>query len=301
MQRFLSQAKILGSGCSLPGINAHQQVMHCFCAEKIVGWALSHHLMQHAKADPDARLVLSNESIQYGVEILQAIQNESKSLKKSLKKMNLRKDFWLMSYRYIGVTFNDIGALEKSFEVFGGFSAKFSNQTHVIHDKSEFERDDDIGKMVNINKDEIVGTLMDEIVVDAWFSSGKVPGSIPGSNLGLSNVQTLFFMTSYAPLNRCFFSRHRSGKLALDMTKMHKCKLRSHRSTGSQLPVMFESREVTDLVVVAIGGAHKLIYVDNPAFAVAESMLLLFRFERREYIRLSMEEDAEINTFVVSV
>ncbi|KAI3731693.1 hypothetical protein L1987_62882 [Smallanthus sonchifolius] len=196
MQRFLSQAKILGSGCSLPGINAHQQVMHCFCyhcnhqdsqkanevpkatklltrlfpnkvtihmpqdenllaswkqhldrdaetlkmngnlnnlrnvlnrtglecdgletlcikdqlltnegmfvsfllshnicAEKIVGWALSHHLMQHAKADPDARLVLSNESIQYGVEILQAIQNESKSLKKSLKDIVTENEF----------------------------------------------------------------------------------------------------------------------------------------------------------------------------------------------------------------
>ncbi|KAI3814248.1 hypothetical protein L1987_18998 [Smallanthus sonchifolius] len=170
--------------CSLPGINAHQQVMHCFCyhcnhqdsqkakevpkatklltrlfpnkvtihmpqdenllaswkqhldrdaetlkmngnlnnlrnvlnrtglecdgletlcikdqlltnegAEKIVGWALSHHLMQYAKADPDARLVLSNESIQYGVEILQAIQNESKSLKKSLKIQHLETRF----------------------------------------------------------------------------------------------------------------------------------------------------------------------------------------------------------------
>ncbi|KAI3683898.1 hypothetical protein L1987_84413 [Smallanthus sonchifolius] len=62
-------------------------------AEKIVGWALSHHLMQHAKADPDARLVLSNESIQYGVEILQAIQNESKSLKKSLKDIVTENEF----------------------------------------------------------------------------------------------------------------------------------------------------------------------------------------------------------------
>lgn len=35
-----------------------------FCipgAEKVVGWALSHHLMQNAEADPDARLVLSSE------------------------------------------------------------------------------------------------------------------------------------------------------------------------------------------------------------------------------------------------
>ncbi|KAI3717817.1 hypothetical protein L1987_69671 [Smallanthus sonchifolius] len=91
-------------------------------AEKIVGWALSHHLMQHAKADPDARLVLSTESIQYGVEILQAIQNESKSLKKSLKvildivtenefEKRLLAD--VIPPSDIGVTFNDIGALEK--------------------------------------------------------------------------------------------------------------------------------------------------------------------------------------------
>ncbi|KAI3795920.1 hypothetical protein L1987_38581 [Smallanthus sonchifolius] len=88
-------------------------------AEKIVGWALSHHLMQHAKADPDARLVLSNESIQYGVEILQAIQNESKSLKKSLKDIVTENEFEkrlladVIPPSDIGVTFNDIGALEK--------------------------------------------------------------------------------------------------------------------------------------------------------------------------------------------
>ncbi|KAI3686646.1 hypothetical protein L1987_80328 [Smallanthus sonchifolius] len=89
------------------------------CAEKIVGWTLSHHLMQHAKADPDARLVLSNESIQYGVEILQAIQNESKSLKKSLKNIVTENEFEkrlladVIPPSDIGVTFNDIGALEK--------------------------------------------------------------------------------------------------------------------------------------------------------------------------------------------
>ncbi|KAI3677286.1 hypothetical protein L1987_86910 [Smallanthus sonchifolius] len=88
-------------------------------AEKIVGWALSHHLMQHAKADPDSRLVLSNESIQYGVEILQAIQNESKSLKKSLKDIVTENEFEkrlladVIPPSDIGVTFNDIGALKK--------------------------------------------------------------------------------------------------------------------------------------------------------------------------------------------
>ncbi|KAJ0548288.1 putative transcription factor interactor and regulator FHA-SMAD family [Helianthus annuus] len=88
-------------------------------AEKAVGWALSHHLMQHAQANPDARLVLSNESIQHGIEILQAIQNESKSLKKSLKDVVTENEFEkrllgdVIPPSDIGVTFDDIGALEK--------------------------------------------------------------------------------------------------------------------------------------------------------------------------------------------
>ncbi|PWA67652.1 P-loop containing nucleoside triphosphate hydrolases superfamily protein [Artemisia annua] len=88
-------------------------------AEKVVGWALSHHLMQHAKADPDAKLILSNESIQYGIEILHSTQNESKSLKKSLKDVVTENDFEkrlladVIPPSDIGVTFDDIGALEK--------------------------------------------------------------------------------------------------------------------------------------------------------------------------------------------
>ncbi|KAK1435735.1 hypothetical protein QVD17_01503 [Tagetes erecta] len=88
-------------------------------AEKVVGWALSHHLMQHSQADPDARLVLSNESIQYGIEILQSVQNESKSLKKSLKDVVTENEFEkrlladVIPPSDIGVTFDDIGALEK--------------------------------------------------------------------------------------------------------------------------------------------------------------------------------------------
>ncbi|PON72168.1 Spastin [Trema orientale] len=87
-------------------------------AEKVVGWALSHHLMQNAEADADARLVLSGESIQYGIGILQAIQNESKSLKKSLKDVLTENEFEkrlladVIPPSDIGVTFDDIGALE---------------------------------------------------------------------------------------------------------------------------------------------------------------------------------------------
>ncbi|KAJ4712558.1 AAA-type ATPase family protein [Melia azedarach] len=87
-------------------------------AEKVVGWALSHHLMQNPEVDPDVRLVLSSESIQYGIGILQAIQNESKSLKKSLKDVVTENEFEkrlladVIPPSDIGVTFDDIGALE---------------------------------------------------------------------------------------------------------------------------------------------------------------------------------------------
>ncbi|KAK2978189.1 hypothetical protein RJ640_030362, partial [Escallonia rubra] len=87
-------------------------------AEKVVGWALSHHLMQHSEADSDERLVLSCESIQYGIGILQAVQNESKSLKKSLKDVVTENEFEkrllgeVIPPSDIGVTFDDIGALE---------------------------------------------------------------------------------------------------------------------------------------------------------------------------------------------
>ncbi|PHT46317.1 hypothetical protein CQW23_15475 [Capsicum baccatum] len=55
------------------------------CLKTVVGWALSHHLMRNTQADVDMRLVLSPVSIQYGLELLQAKQNDTKSLKKSLK------------------------------------------------------------------------------------------------------------------------------------------------------------------------------------------------------------------------
>ncbi|KAA8542134.1 hypothetical protein F0562_023286 [Nyssa sinensis] len=87
-------------------------------AEKVVGWALSHHLMQNPQADADTRLVLSCESIHYGIGILQAIQNESKSLKKSLKDIVTENEFEkrlladVIPPSDIGVTFDNIGALE---------------------------------------------------------------------------------------------------------------------------------------------------------------------------------------------
>ncbi|TKY55321.1 AAA domain-containing protein [Spatholobus suberectus] len=87
-------------------------------AEKIIGWALSHHLMQNLDAKPDLKLILSCESIQYGIGILQSIQNESKSLKKSLKDVVTENEFEkrlladVIPPSDIDVTFDDIGALE---------------------------------------------------------------------------------------------------------------------------------------------------------------------------------------------
>ncbi|KAJ4961974.1 hypothetical protein NE237_021884 [Protea cynaroides] len=88
-------------------------------AEKVVGWTLSHHLMQLSEAyREDAKLVLSCESIQYGIGVLQALQNESKSLKKSLKDVVTENEFEkrlladVIPPSDIGVTFDDIGALE---------------------------------------------------------------------------------------------------------------------------------------------------------------------------------------------
>ncbi|GER44022.1 AAA-type ATPase family protein, partial [Striga asiatica] len=69
----------------LETLNIKDQTLTNESAEKVVGWALSHHLLTNPEADADTRLVLSSESIQYGIGILHAIQNDSKASKKSLK------------------------------------------------------------------------------------------------------------------------------------------------------------------------------------------------------------------------
>ncbi|GER35222.1 AAA-type ATPase family protein [Striga asiatica] len=88
-------------------------------AEKIIGWALSHHFMQCSEVTlKDSKLVISSESISHGLNILQAIQNESKSAKKSLKDVVTENEFEkkllaeVIPPGDIGVTFDDIGALE---------------------------------------------------------------------------------------------------------------------------------------------------------------------------------------------
>ncbi|XP_041020942.1 uncharacterized protein LOC121262512 isoform X2 [Juglans microcarpa x Juglans regia] len=87
--------------------------------EKIVGWALSNQFMHHSQVSvKDAKLVISSESIKYGLNILQSIQNENKSLKKSLKDVVTENEFEkklladVIPPSDIGVTFDNIGALE---------------------------------------------------------------------------------------------------------------------------------------------------------------------------------------------
>lgn len=87
--------------------------------EKIIGWALSHHFMHFSEASvKDTRLSIANESISYGLNILQGIQNETKSSKKSLKDVVTENEFEkrlladVIPPTDIGVTFDDIGALE---------------------------------------------------------------------------------------------------------------------------------------------------------------------------------------------
>ncbi|KAK7344436.1 hypothetical protein VNO77_14034 [Canavalia gladiata] len=87
--------------------------------EKIIGWAISYHFMHSSEASiKDSHLVISAESIKYGLNILQGIQNENKNSKKSLKDVVTENEFEkklladVIPPTDIGVTFDDIGALE---------------------------------------------------------------------------------------------------------------------------------------------------------------------------------------------
>lgn len=104
----------------LETISIKDQALTNESVEKIVGWALSHHLMHnHDASQEETKVVLSTESIKYGLNMLQSIKNEKKSLKKSLKDVITENEFEkklladVIPPNDIGVTFDDIGALEK--------------------------------------------------------------------------------------------------------------------------------------------------------------------------------------------
>ncbi|KAH7316096.1 hypothetical protein KP509_21G078500 [Ceratopteris richardii] len=103
----------------LTSIFINSQTLTNETAERIVGWGVSDHLM--SSKDPVIRnnkLVIPRESIVCGVNILQSIQNESDSLKKPLKDIVTDNEFEkrllseVIPSSDIGVTFDDIGALE---------------------------------------------------------------------------------------------------------------------------------------------------------------------------------------------
>ncbi|KAK8509843.1 hypothetical protein V6N12_001915 [Hibiscus sabdariffa] len=103
----------------LESLSIKDQTLANESVEKVVGWALSHHVMHSSEAwVKDDKLVISAESIKYGLSILQGIQSESKSLKKSLKDVVTENEFEkkllgdVIPPSDIGVSFDDIGALE---------------------------------------------------------------------------------------------------------------------------------------------------------------------------------------------
>ncbi|CAD6252768.1 unnamed protein product [Miscanthus lutarioriparius] len=88
--------------------------------DKIVGYAVSYHL-KHNKIETsnskDAKLVLTGESLKHGLNML-SMQSDNKSSKKSLKDVVTENEFEkrlladVIPPNDIGVTFDDIGALE---------------------------------------------------------------------------------------------------------------------------------------------------------------------------------------------
>ncbi|KFK30840.1 hypothetical protein AALP_AA6G032400, partial [Arabis alpina] len=100
-------------------LSIKDQTLPSESVEKVVGWALSHHLMNCAEPTvKDNKLVISAESITYGLQMLHGIQNENKSSKKSLKDVVTENEFEkkllsdVIPPSDIGVSFDDIGALE---------------------------------------------------------------------------------------------------------------------------------------------------------------------------------------------
>jgi len=89
--------------------------------DKIVGYAVSYHL-KHNKIETsnskDNKLVLTSESLKHGLNMLQSMQSDNKSSKKSLKDVVTENEFEkrllvdVIPPNDIGVTFDDIGALE---------------------------------------------------------------------------------------------------------------------------------------------------------------------------------------------
>ncbi|KAJ1265716.1 hypothetical protein BS78_08G097300 [Paspalum vaginatum] len=85
--------------------------------DKIVGFAISHHL-QHNKPPNDGKRVLPIESLKHGFSMLQNTHSKNKKLKNALKDVVTENEFEekllsnVISPNETGVTFGDIGALD---------------------------------------------------------------------------------------------------------------------------------------------------------------------------------------------
>ncbi|ONK78664.1 uncharacterized protein A4U43_C02F21160 [Asparagus officinalis] len=118
IRSFLSRS---GLECSdLETIDIKNQALTTEDIDMIVGFALSHHL-KHSTIESSSKndkLVLSLESIRHGHSLLENIQSDTKCSKKSLKDVVTENEFEkrllteVIPPNDIGVTFDDIGALE---------------------------------------------------------------------------------------------------------------------------------------------------------------------------------------------
>ncbi|KMZ70002.1 putative ATPase [Zostera marina] len=89
------------------------------CVDKIVGFALSHHLKNFPKVNSkDGKLLISSESIKHGHSMLQNLQVDTKRSKPTLKDVVTENEFEkklladVIPPNDIGVSFDDIGSLE---------------------------------------------------------------------------------------------------------------------------------------------------------------------------------------------
>ncbi|AQL06725.1 AAA-type ATPase family protein [Zea mays] len=114
----------LGLECTDPeAILVTDRILTNECIDKIIGFALSHQLKNCTNPDPplgSVQFALSSGSLKHGVDMLKSIQSGSKSStkRKSLKDIATENEFEkslladVTPPHEIGVTFEDIGALE---------------------------------------------------------------------------------------------------------------------------------------------------------------------------------------------
>lgn len=117
IQSFINR---IGLECNdLEALSIKDQTLTNESVDRVIGFALCHHLKKFkSEATADSKLVLSCESINHGLQMLQSFQSDVKSSKKSLKDVITENEFEkrllvdVIAPSDIGVTFDDIGALD---------------------------------------------------------------------------------------------------------------------------------------------------------------------------------------------